>query len=261
MNITFLGTSSCIPAIGSETASLVVNGIHLIDTGWCAALGMRQYGLDPLRLESITLTHMHQDHYLGLVGLLFTIGLRGSKTPSAPSLSILGPGKYLEQVVDAAFQYLQLPRFPELSVDHVLVPLRSGESCRLHGLQLDACAASHVSGKGNPEPALAYRITEDTTGAAFACSGDTSFHPPLADFAEGVPLLIHDGAHPSAQEAARIAKMAGVERLLLTHYSPDDGESLLAEAREIFPNTGLARDGDRVTIDRLGVSMQSPVPE
>ena len=82
MNITFLGTSSCIPDIGSETASFVVNGIHLIDTGWYTALGMRQYGLDPLALESIILTHLHQDHYLGLAGLLFTIGLRGSKGPS-----------------------------------------------------------------------------------------------------------------------------------------------------------------------------------
>ncbi len=250
MNITFIGTSSCVPAIGSETASLVINETHLVDTGWYAALGMRRYGFDPLRLESIILTHLHQDHYLGLAGLLFIIGLRGSKRPSAQPLSILGPEEYLEQVVDAALQYLQFPRFPELRVDHVLVPLQAGESCDLGGLQLDTCAANHVSGKGNPEPALAYKVTEPATGATLVLSGDTSFHPPLADFAKGVPLLIHDGAHPSAQEAARIAKMARVERLLLIHYSPDDDEALLAAARAVFPNTDLAHDGQTVTVER-----------
>lgn len=259
MNVTFIGTSSCVPAVGSETASFVINETHLVDTGWYTALGMRRYGLDPLRLESIVLTHVHQDHYLGLAGLLFTIGLRGPKGPSAQPLSILGPGEYLEQVVDAAFEYLQLLRFPELRVDYVLAPLRGGESYQVDGLQLDTCAANHVSGKGNPEPALAYKVAERTTGATFAFSGDTSFHPPLADFAKGVPLLIHDGAHSSAREAARIAKMAGVERMLLIHYSPSVGESLLAEAREIFPNTDLVRDGDRLTIDRSAITMQSPV--
>jgi ribonuclease Z len=259
MNITLLGTSSCIPALGSETASFIINESHLVDTGWYTALGMRQYGLDPLGLKSIIFTHLHQDHYLGLASLLFTIGLRGSKGPSVRPLVILGPGEYLGQVVDAAFEYLQLPRFPELRVDYALVPLRAGDSYELDGLHLDTCAANHVSGKGNSEPALSYKVTERATGATFAFSGDTSFHLPLGEFARGVPLLIHDGAHPSAQEAAKIAKMAGVERLLLIHYSPDDSEALLAAARDVFPNTDLARDGETVTVERRTPSGQPSV--
>jgi ribonuclease BN (tRNA processing enzyme) len=248
MNITFLGTSSCIPALGSETASLVINETHLVDTGWYTALGMRRYGFDPLRLQSIILTHLHQDHYLGLASILFTIGLRGSKEPSGRPLRILGPGKYLAQVVDAAFDYLQVDRFPELRLDYGLTLLRGGDSHELDGLLLETCDARHVSGKGTPEPALSYRVTESSTGAAVTYSGDTSYNPALAEFSRSAELLIHDSAHSSPQEAAEIARAAAVEQLLLIHYRADQSEELLAEARQLFPSTRLARDGDTVTV-------------
>lgn len=249
MHVTFLGTSSCVPDVGSETASFMINSANLVDTGWNTALGMRQYGFDPQDLQSIILTHMHHDHCLGLAGLLLYLGLRGPREESTRPLHILGPAQYLGDVVAAAFEFLQIPRFPELDVAHELVPLQPGDSYELDGVRLDTCAANHVSGKGNPEPALSYRVTEPATGAVFAFSGDTSFHPPLADFARGASLLIHDGAHSTAEEAARIAKMAGVARLLLIHYGSGRGESLLAAAREVFPNTDLAHDGGSLTIE------------
>jgi|LSQX01.1.fsa_nt_gb ribonuclease BN (tRNA processing enzyme) len=34
MEIRFLGTSSCIPEPEREAASFVINGKHLVDTGW-----------------------------------------------------------------------------------------------------------------------------------------------------------------------------------------------------------------------------------
>ena len=256
MEITFIGTSSCIPDIGSETASFVINGRHLVDTGWCAVLKMRRYDLDPLGLESIILTHLHQDHYIGLAHLLFYIGLRGHRGTTVRPLRIIGPGDHLTHVVNAAFDFLQIPRFPELRVNYTLVPLSPGQSFELDDLRLDTRAAKHVSGKGRVEQALAYRVTEPATGATFAFTGDTSFHPPLAEFAKRVPLLIHDAAHTSARDAATIAKMAEAERLLLIHYSQNKVESLLAAARDVFPKSYLAREGHTMTIKRSAISGQ-----
>ena len=244
MNVTFIGTSSCLPDVGSDTASFVINGRHLVDTGWCSVLHMREYNLDPLDLESLILTHLHHDHYMGLVQLLFYTRGGASRRP----LRIIGPPPYLEPVIQAAVDFLQFSRFPELDLHPVPVPLSPGQHLELDGLRLEATAASHVSGKGVPEPALCCKMTELAGGATLVFTGDTSFYPPIAEFAHGADLLIHDASHTSAQDAARIAAMAGAKRLLLGHYSSRHAEQLLAAARGVFPESYLATDGSTTVV-------------
>jgi ribonuclease Z len=248
IKITFIGTSSCMPSIGSDTASFVLNDRHLVDTGWYAVLKMREYGIDPFGLESLVLTHLHHDHYMGLAPLLFYLSSRKRAGVVHAPLRILGPEPYLERVFDHACNYLQLSRFPELEVAHTLLPLSSGQSFELGGLKWETLAANHVSGRGEPEPALCYRVTEAESGAFIVFTGDTSFHTPLAGFAQGAQLLIHDTAHTSGRDAATIARMAGVGRLMLIHYSKDSAASQLSEARDEFPESYLAVDGETVVI-------------
>lgn len=246
MKITFIGTSSCIPDIGSETASFVINGKHLVDTGWSSVLNMKKYDLDPLRLKSVILTHLHQDHYIGLAQLLFYIGLTGSK--DAEPFNIFGPKGNLEHVVNSAFSFLQTSRFPELKFEYNLIPLVAGDNFYIDGLHFQTFASNHVSGINIPEEALSYKVIEDATKATLAFTGDTSFHPPFAEFAKGSNVLIHDSAHTSSTDAAKIAKMAQVEKLLLIHYPHSNTEKFLKEAREVFPNTFPTNDGDVLEI-------------
>ena len=44
MKITVIGDSSCIPDVGRETACFLIDGKHLVDSGWCAALGIASMG-------------------------------------------------------------------------------------------------------------------------------------------------------------------------------------------------------------------------
>ena len=248
MNITFVGTSTCIPDVGSEVASFVIDRKHLVDAGWCSALAMRQYGMDPLQIESLILTHLHQDHYLGLPALLFFIGLRAGTQAGRKPLRIIGPGEHLQEVVDAAVRFLQIPRFPEIEPGYTLMPLAGGDCFELDDLRFTTCAAKHVSGANRPEPALAYRVTHAASGAGFAFSGDTSFHPPIADLAKGLPLLIHDAGHTRPNQAAEIARMAGVGRLLLIHYAKTRADDTLREAQQVFRDSHLARDGESLDL-------------
>jgi ribonuclease Z len=250
MKIIFIGTSSCVPSIGSDTASFVLNDRHLVDTGWYAVLKMREYGIDPFGLESLVLTHLHHDHYMGLAPMLFYLCYRKRVNVAPAPLRILGPEPYLERVFDNTCRYLQLSRFPELEVAHTLLPLCAGQSFKLGGLQWETFAAKHVSGQGEPEPALCYRVTEAQSGASIVFTGDTSFHTPLAGFAQGAQLLIHDAAHTSGRDAATIAQMAGVERLMLIHYAQSSAASQLSAARAEFPESYLAVDGDTVIVGK-----------
>ena len=56
--------------------------------------------------------------------------------------------------------------------------------------------------------------------------------------------------HSTAEEAATIARKAGVKKLLLGHYSTryKDPTPLLDEAREIFPETYLSREGETISL-------------
>jgi ribonuclease Z len=107
-------------------------------------------------------------------------------------------------------------------------------------------------------------VGEARRGRTIVYSGDTRPHPAVAAAARGADVLIHEATfsdseieraretgHSTAREAAEIAREAGVGRLILTHISPryslDAGE-LLKEARAIFDNCAIARDGWTVEV-------------
>ncbi|MGN1236818.1 MAG: ribonuclease Z, partial [Bacteroidaceae bacterium] len=56
--------------------------------------------------------------------------------------------------------------------------------------------------------------------------------------------------HSTAEQAATIAKMSEVGRLMIGHYSAsiEDVEVLLNEAREVFPSTLAAQEGMVVSV-------------
>lgn len=250
MKVTFIGTSTCIPDTGLEVASFIINGKILVDTGWCNVLKMREYDFDPLDIRYLILTHLHQDHYIGLPQLLFYLGgkkIEGSYSQDKP-FTIIGPSKHLKEVVNKAIEFLQIHRFPELSVNLNIIPISPGESYKNDKFILDTFPAKHVSAKNIPEEAFVCKLTEIKTKKTIAFTGDTSFHPPIAEFVKNTPLLIHDACHSSPKEAATIAKIANVKNLYLIHYPHKKGKEILAEAKRVFPYSYLAEEGESVEI-------------
>lgn len=67
-----------------------------------------------------------------------------------------------------------------------------------------------------------------------------------ATFSADLSELAHKYYHSTTEEAAQVAKEAGVAALILTHissrYPPDKEQELLKQATDIFPNSFLAQD-------------------
>lgn len=82
--ITVLGNGSALPAAGNHHSAHAVN-IHeqyyLIDCGEGTQSRLFRYGINPLRIRAVFLTHLHGDHMYGIFPLLSTLGLSGKKTP------------------------------------------------------------------------------------------------------------------------------------------------------------------------------------
>lgn len=92
----------------------------------------------------------------------------------------------------------------------------------------------------------------------YAYCSDTAYDESIIPVIEGVDLLFHEATytdaelrqaytrgHATASQAAQIAKMANVKKLMIGHFSAryPDNRIFLNEARKIFPDTVLANEG------------------
>lgn len=98
---------------------------------------------------------------------------------------------------------------------------------------------------------------------SYAYCSDTSFFPQIVEQINGVDLLYHEATflnsesarakqtqHSTAKQAAEIAKMAKVGKLLIGHFSAryDDDKPFLDEAKTIFDNTILAHETMKIIL-------------
>jgi ribonuclease Z len=100
-------------------------------------------------------------------------------------------------------------------------------------------------------------------GRKIVISGDTVPCDKLADFSKNADILIHDATfdsefedmsrdygHSTALQAARIAKKANVEKLILTHISPryNDYKKIQNDAHKVFKNSFVANDFQEIIV-------------
>lgn len=95
--VTILGSGAAIPTQRRNPTSqyIVCNDRHiLIDCGEGTQMQIRKYGVKFQRINHILISHLHGDHFFGLVGLISTMHLMGRDK----GLSIYGPEE-LEQIL------------------------------------------------------------------------------------------------------------------------------------------------------------------
>jgi len=80
--LTILGTSSALPTSKRYPTAHILNiceRFFLIDCGEGTQIQLRKYSVKFSRINHIFISHLHGDHYFGLVGLLSTYALLGRK--------------------------------------------------------------------------------------------------------------------------------------------------------------------------------------
>ena len=99
----------------------------------------------------------------------------------------------------------------------------------------------------------------------YAYCSDTIYLPHIIEQIYGVDLLFHEATfaqsepraketfHTTASQAGEIARTAKVKQLLIGHFSAryEDESILLQEASDIFPNTLLARETLKISIESI----------
>ncbi|MEW6754851.1 MAG: MBL fold metallo-hydrolase [Candidatus Latescibacterota bacterium] len=253
IEVLFVGTSSAAPEPGEDTACYLVNGAVLVDAGWNAALSMQRFGADPAAITHALFTHCHQDHTLGLPGLLFACRPGARRPPG--TLHLYGP-RDLPAVCAGACALLQAERYPDCVPAHEVTILHPGDRVRIGALEVQVGRAFH------PLDARCYRLVDTQTQGSVVFGGDTAYHAGLTPFAAGCDVLVHEAAAPAEaevpdlqrylhsrpQDAAEVARAAGAGELVLVHLTASQARTALSRAQQTFPRTRTVQAGDRLTV-------------
>jgi len=186
---------------------------------------------DDFSLSAFPVWHRGADCY----GFLFEEKNRRPFLPEKAEALNIPPGPWRRDLVNG--KSVTLPDGRQVNPDEVLGPVRPGTRF------------VHVGDVGRTEELV--EICRNADGLVIEATY-------MSDETE----MAREFAHLTAQQAAELAKRAGVKHLILTHISRRYRErDVLAEAQAIFPTAAVARDFDMFQIKRDTEVIRSVVRE
>lgn len=299
--LTILGAGSAIPTVQRNASSqlLQYNGITiLIDCAEGTQLLLKRHKISAMRIDHVLISHLHGDHYFGLIGLINTLHFIGRTLP----LNLFGPPQLiniLQLMLDASdtqlrfelhFHPLEENSFHQIFEDKHLTISSFPVEHRIPTWgflirekqvykQIDPKfirgynpgfaqmlsikqGADFVDHQGNSMSNESITLPLNQARAYAYCT-DTAFTESIVPYIKGASLLYHEATfmenlvdkasltyHSTSKQAATIAKMAEVGKLILGHFSSRYGDlqPLLKEAKAVFENVDLAIDGKKIVI-------------
>ena len=211
----------------------------LIDCGATSLIGMQHLGLDPERVSSIFISHLHGDHFSGLVWWMIHAH---HVTRRTRALTITGPVGTEERFVTAAEALFPGSATVKRRFDLRFIEYTQGKAIEVGGVRVTPYEVRHPSGA----PPYALRI--ETGGKTVSFSGDTEWVENLVEAANGANLFIAEcfgydkplGFHMTWREIEKQLDRLGAKRVLLTHMNTE----MLANRDEVRdPRVLVAEDG------------------
>ena len=226
--VTILGNNSAIPAFDRNPTAQVLqmqDESFLIDCGEGTQMQMTRYRIKRSKINRIFISHLHGDHYFGLIGLITSMGLLGR----TQDLHIHGPAP-LQQIIklqlDVASTKLPFPlHFHPFISEGIIVDdnkitvecfevkhriecwgfifrqkknPRKIDTDRVRSYEIPAAYYEHLQkGKDYVTKGGTIIPNEEITIAApraksYAYCADTLYHEELADKIKDVDLVYHE---------------------------------------------------------------------
>jgi ribonuclease BN (tRNA processing enzyme) len=253
MEITVVGSGTVVPSLERRQSCVVVRvgGQTLFfDLGSGAVRGMLRSGLDPFAVDRIFFTHLHPDHTVDVVPLLFAIN-HGAPEKRALPLHVTGPEPFLRfwgSVMEVWGKWM--------TGDHATLVSELPHECRSPIDLAAGCRLSWAPAEHRHE-SIAYRL--DAEHGAFVYTGDTAYTGSVVELARDADTLLVECSFPddapvpghlTPSGVARIASEAGVRRVILTHIHPAvDNPDLPSEVAKGYEGEILvAGDGLTFTV-------------
>jgi ribonuclease BN (tRNA processing enzyme) len=243
MQLTVIGSGDAFGSAGRlQTCFLLETERRrfLLDCGATAQIGLSRLALDANSIDTIVISHLHGDHFAGLVWVVLAAQYRLKRT--AP-LRVIGPPTVAERYEAAAeilFPGMTKVRrafaltFIEITADRPYVD---------DDLAVTAFEVSHPSGA----PSHALRL--ETGGRILAFSGDTEWVEALVNVAAGADLFITECCaldrpvkyHLNWRTIEQNLPRLTAKRILLTHMNDDMLAAApgVASARILIAEDGL----------------------
>ncbi|MEX2569950.1 MAG: ribonuclease Z [Gemmatimonadota bacterium] len=239
MRITFLGTAAARPTVARSVSSLVVQRegeLLMFDCGEGTQRQMMRFGTG-FSIDDIFFSHLHADHFLGVIGLLRTMGLQARDEPIRLWVPA-GSETIMETAVNLGVERVAFPveikgLAPGEAIDrgeYQILPFRSQHGAASLGysivenLRLGRFDPDRAHDLGVPEGPLWGRlhhgesvdvdgrtveaadvVGEPRPGRKVVYTGDTRPSRTTANAAGNADLLIHEATFGS-EEAERARK-------------------------------------------------------
>jgi ribonuclease BN (tRNA processing enzyme) len=242
MRLTVLGCGDAFGSGGRLQTSFHLatsQGELLIDCGATALIGLQRSGLSPSAVDQIVISHLHGDHFSGLVWwMLHAVHVDRRTRP----LLVAGPSGIEQRFKDATNALFPGALERGFGFDLRFREMQAGRRDRIGPFAATPFEVVHPSGA----PSHALRIEAEDKVVAF--SGDTEWVETLVPCGAGADLFICEcyGYETATRHHMTWARLAtelpriSARRVMLTHMNLD----MLARAEEVA-KAGLivSRDG------------------
>lgn len=250
MKLKVLGTQSPYNTIGHNCPGfLITDGESkiMLDCG-SGSHSLLNFPND-LNNLSIIISHLHRDHYNDIYNMQY-------------SSFVFHNQKRIERPID-----IYLPSSPENIYQDIIGETNSfsnysaideKSNISIGNIDVSFCQTDH--------PVETYAVKLSNGDRTIVYTSDTSFSckDKLVEFAKNADLLICESSlltsygfpeinsHLTAKQAGIIAKEAGVNGLMLTHFWPEETpENYVEEVKSIFPKTLAAHEGQIINLPRI----------